>query len=61
MRPPMVTYDLNRLQGLTTPEQYCVTLNPDGRIDERRVLRRFVYRHPLIRARPSARSSGGAR
>ncbi|MEP7308864.1 MAG: FAD-dependent oxidoreductase [Acidobacteriota bacterium] len=45
--PPMVTYDLNRLQGLTTPEQYCVTLNPDGQIDERRVLRRLVYRHPL--------------
>ena len=45
--PPMVTYDLNRLQRLTTAEQYCVTLNPDGRIDEDRVLRRFVYRHPL--------------
>jgi predicted NAD/FAD-binding protein len=44
---PTVTYDLNRLQGLTTPEQYCVTLNPDGEIDDRRVLRRFVYRHPL--------------
>jgi len=44
---PMVTYDLNRLQGLTTPDQYCVTLNPDGQIDERRILRRFVYRHPL--------------
>jgi predicted NAD/FAD-binding protein len=45
--PPMVTYDLNRLQRLTAAEQYCVTLNPDGRIDEHRVLRRFVYRHPL--------------
>ncbi len=44
---PTVTYDLNRLQGLTVPEQYCVTLNPDGHIDEQRVLRRFVYRHPL--------------
>jgi len=44
---PTVTYDLNRLQGLTTPEQYCVTLNPNGGIDESRVLRRFVYRHPL--------------
>jgi predicted NAD/FAD-binding protein len=43
----MVTYDLNRLQRLTTPEQYCVTLNPDGHVDERRVLRRLVYRHPL--------------
>ena len=45
--PPTVTYDLNRLQGLTTPEQYCVTLNPGDGIDESRVLRRFVYRHPL--------------
>jgi predicted NAD/FAD-binding protein len=45
--PPTVTYDLNRLQGLTTPEQYCVTLNPGGGIDEGRVLGRFVYRHPL--------------
>jgi len=45
--PPTVTYDLNRLQGLTTPDQYCVTLNPNGGIDERRVLRRFLYRHPL--------------
>ncbi len=44
---PTVTYDLNRLQGLTTPEQYCVTLNPNGGLDEGRVLRRFVYRHPL--------------
>src|SRR6478736_228585 len=48
--PPTVTYDLNRLQGLTTPEQYCVTLNPDGGIDESQVLRRFVYRHPLYTA-----------
>ena len=45
--PPLVTYDLNRLQGLSTPEQYCVTLNPDGRVDERRLLRRLEYRHPL--------------
>jgi len=44
---PTVTYDLNRLQRLTASEQYCVTLNPNGGIDERRVLRRFVYRHPL--------------
>jgi uncharacterized protein len=44
---PMVTYHLNRLQGLRTREQYCVTLNPDDQIDQRHVLRRFVYRHPL--------------
>lgn len=45
--PPMVTYDLNRLQGLEETTQYCVTLNPDSRIDDRRVLRRLEYRHPL--------------
>jgi predicted NAD/FAD-binding protein len=44
---PTVTYDLNRLQGLTTTEQFCVTLNPDDGIDQGRVLRRFFYRHPL--------------
>jgi uncharacterized protein len=45
--PPAVTYDLNRLEGLTTAERYCVTLNPNQPVDESRVLRRFVYRHPL--------------
>lgn len=44
---PSVSYDLNRLQGLTTRERYCLTLNPNVRIDEDRVLRRLVYRHPL--------------
>jgi len=48
--PPTVTYDLNRLQGLTTRDQYCVTLNPDEGVDERQVLRRFVYEHPLYNA-----------
>ena len=42
-----MTYDLNRLQGLTTQEQDRVTLNPDGGVNESQVLRRFVYRHPL--------------
>lgn len=45
--PPAVTYDLNRLQRLNTPERYCVTLNPRAPIDESRVLGRFVYEHPL--------------
>ena len=45
--PPTVTYHLNRLQGLTTREQYCVTLNPKGDLDESRVLRKMVYTHPL--------------
>jgi len=46
-RPPTVTYHLNRLQGLATDAQYCVTLNPHGSIDDRRVLKKMVYAHPL--------------
>jgi len=45
--PPVVTYDLNRLQGLATSAQYCVTLNPHEPVEDRHVLRRFTYRHPL--------------
>jgi predicted NAD/FAD-binding protein len=44
---PTVTYHLNRLQSLAPQEQFCVTLNPDGGIDERRVLNRMTYAHPL--------------
>ncbi len=45
--PPMVTYDLNRLQGLATATRYCVTLNPDTPLSEGTVLGRYHYRHPL--------------
>jgi uncharacterized protein len=44
---PTVTYHLNRLQSLQTAEQFCVTLNPHGDIDERTVVRRMTYQHPL--------------
>jgi predicted NAD/FAD-binding protein len=42
-----VTYHMNRLQSLPAGEDYCVTLNPNGEIDESRVLRKLVYEHPL--------------
>jgi predicted NAD/FAD-binding protein len=42
-----VTYHMNRLQALNTPENYCVTLNADGAVRPDRVLRRMVYEHPL--------------
>lgn len=44
--PPSVTYDLNRLQNLSTATQYCVTLNPRQPIASERVLRTLQYRHP---------------
>ena len=42
-----VTYHMNRLQRLEVPEDYCVTLNPKGRFDESKVLRKITYHHPL--------------
>ena len=45
-----VTYHMNRLQGLATPEPYFVTLNDDGAIDPQRVLRRIAYHHPVFDA-----------
>jgi len=42
-----VTYHMNRLQSLDLPEEYCVTLNPEGAIDESKVLRKITYRHPF--------------
>ncbi|QMU69533.1 NAD(P)/FAD-dependent oxidoreductase [Streptacidiphilus sp. P02-A3a] len=43
-----VSYHLNRLLRLDTPEDYLVTLNedPDTPVDPARVLSRTVYRHP---------------
>ena len=46
--PVTMTYHMNRLQSLGVPENYCVTLNANGRIRTEKVLRRFVYHHPLF-------------
>jgi predicted NAD/FAD-binding protein len=43
---PTVTYHLNRLQGLETERDYCVTLNED--VPAEHVLARFSYTHPLF-------------
>ena len=43
-----VTYHMNRLQRLSAREDYCVSLDADGLVDESRVLRRLVYDHPLF-------------
>ena len=42
-----VTYDMARLQGIDAPVDLLVTLNRTAAIDERRVLRRFSYHHPV--------------
>jgi len=45
-----VTYWMNRLQSLDTPDPLFVTLNPNRIIDERRILRTREYEHPIFDA-----------
>jgi len=45
-----ITYHMNRLQALDTPEDYCVTLNDSGKVNEREVLKQMTYYHPLYTA-----------
>lgn len=47
-RSVTLTYDMNRLQGLQVPERYCVTLNADGMVKEKTILRELRYEHPLM-------------
>ncbi len=43
----VVTYHMNRLQGLSAPHEFCVTLNHSDAIDPAKVLRRITYHHPV--------------
>ncbi|HUJ41543.1 MAG TPA: FAD-dependent oxidoreductase [Candidatus Acidoferrales bacterium] len=42
-----LTYHMNRLQPLPAAQDFCVTLNHAGAVDSAKILRRFVYHHPL--------------
>ena len=43
-----VTYWMNRLQSLESPEQIFVTLNPTQKLAPGRILREFEYTHPYF-------------
>lgn len=43
---PIVTYNMNILQGIQSPSTFCVTLNAESMIDYSKVLGRFNYSHP---------------
>ncbi len=49
-----VTYLLNRLQGIDSPRQFCVTLNRTDRLAPEKIHRRVIYHHPLYTARAVA-------
>jgi predicted NAD/FAD-binding protein len=44
----LLTYDMTRLQSLPSRHRFLVTLNGSDRIDPARILRRFVYHHPVF-------------
>jgi predicted NAD/FAD-binding protein len=48
--PVVVSYWMNRLHGLSTDEQYVVTLNGQDRVKPGSVLARMVYEHPVYTA-----------
>jgi predicted NAD/FAD-binding protein len=41
-----MTYDMNRLQSLPGPVQWCVSVNPDDRLDPARIVADRAMRHP---------------
>jgi len=42
-----VTYDMNILQSIGAPEEFCVSLNLDKAIDPAKIHRKYVYHHPV--------------
>jgi predicted NAD/FAD-binding protein len=42
-----LTYDMNILQGLDAPFEFCVTLNRPAEIDPAKVIRKLLYSHPV--------------
>lgn len=47
-QPAALTYNMNILQSIQAPETFCVTLNQTDRIDSSKILRQFVYAHPVF-------------
>lgn len=46
-RPVLVSYDMNRLQRLSEPDDYVVTLNGADRVDPDSVIATMAYEHPI--------------
>jgi len=42
-----LTYDMNILQGLDAPVEFCVTLNRPAEIDPGKTIRKLLYSHPV--------------
>ena len=47
-KPAAVTYNMNILQGLDAPKQFCVTLNHSAAIDPDSIIDVYHYSHPVF-------------
>ena len=54
-----LTYDMNILQGLDAPVEFCVTLNRPDEIDPGKTSRKLLYSHPVYT--PAGRAAQGRR
>jgi predicted NAD/FAD-binding protein len=43
-----VTYNMNILQGISSPHTFCVSLNSQQQIDRSRLIREITYHHPVF-------------
>jgi predicted NAD/FAD-binding protein len=56
-RRAVLTYDMNILQSLAAPEEFCVTLNRAEAVDRTKVLGEWTYHHPVYTpAAPAAQA-----
>lgn len=51
---PRLTYNMNILQGLNSKHTFCVTLNADELIDEKKIIGRYCYAHPQFNVASAA-------
>jgi predicted NAD/FAD-binding protein len=57
---PVITYDMNILQTLQAPEEFCVTLNRPEGIASDRIIGTYNYHHPVYTtAAPDAQKRHG--
>ncbi|MGK2927124.1 MAG: NAD(P)/FAD-dependent oxidoreductase [Lysobacterales bacterium] len=49
-----LTYNMNILQGLEAPVEFCVTLNDSAAIDPARIIQSIEYAHPIFTERAVA-------
>jgi predicted NAD/FAD-binding protein len=47
---PTLTYHMNRLQAISSRENFCVTLNATARIEPARILQTATFHHPVYDA-----------